>query len=333
MANVQTIQVTTGVIWTLGKKLGSGTYGSVYEATTDKGRKSAIKLFEKGAYSKKSWTDEKMMTALINAQCAGVVPILYTYGYDVGSGRYYMISELMDSSLLSIFPRTIKTMLEVFKAMTQCIQVLHTMDLAIAHLDIKPANFLINHSTGIIKIADFGMACNMIDTFCDDKRVTLIYDDPNLEKIRARGGTIRDYLPADVFALGVTFREMMYLYRSGQTQRSDDFYESEIVGQFKNPKVAYDDIPMSRKAKLSPLELKVLGCFDNMIRETVLVLNLNVRQDVHELLESIDTFLSGVVILKSSSVASPKSSSPEVHTGSQGGKYILKSGKKVYLKK
>jgi hypothetical protein len=83
----------------------------------------------------------------------------------------------------------------------------------------------------------------------------------------------------------------------------------------------------------------------------VIVTNTAVRQNVHELEGTIDTFLKAILATPKAAappnpgahvggsiraIKTPKaavSSSLKVYTGPQGGKYILKSGKKVYLKK
>jgi serine/threonine protein kinase len=308
---LKSITTSGGEVWTLGKELGSGGYGAVYVVTSSKGKKGAVKLFFSRPEAKDSWKDEKMLTMAANSVCADVVPKLYAYG--VYDSEFYMISELMDGSLEDVHPTTVDQLLQIFIGMTHCIDVLHSVDPPIVHLDLKPSNFLFDN-TGRITVTDLGLSCNGIDVKCYQQDTTFVYKDPHLEEIKARRGKVREYLPADVFALGVIFREMMYLYKTGYKDRPYDFWEPHIVDGLRNSSVAYSDIPTSSKGSRPFKDLKTMAILDDMVRNVMIVDDPTSRANtgfVYEFIKRLRLKPNKVIIVK---VKTPKVKTPKVKT-------------------
>jgi serine/threonine protein kinase len=305
MSIAKKIKTPNGAVWTLGKLLGAGTYGEVYTAMSSSGKKGAVKLFKKSS-SVVEWDDEQTMAVLATAECKGVAPKVYSYG--INSGTPFIISELMDGSVYNVYPQTLLQLFTLFRDMTYCISVLHGIDPGIAHLDLKPANFLVRNGTNEVKVADFGMACNTIDVDCYEKDTTLIYKDPHLEDIQygSNASNIREYLPADVFALGVIFREMMYLYVGGYTERSRYFWDHVTV-ILRNPALPYNSVPTLPKSRRSAQEMIILDHFDDIIRTNMLVDNPKNRVDA----DNVYDYLSKAVKLLSTTGSTPTGETPK----------------------
>ena len=125
------------------------------------------------------------------------------------------------SSLRQVINRSPMTLLDFLKyaiAITGILDILHSRK--IIHYDIKPANILLNSTTGVIKISDFG--ASWILTHENEEiynpfivEGTLVYMSPEQT---GRMNRIIDYR-TDLYSLGITFYEML----SGQVPfRSKD---------------------------------------------------------------------------------------------------------------
>ena len=69
--------------------------------------------------------------------------------------------------------------MSVFKKMVEPIHHLHTQ-IGLAHLDIKLENYMVESSTGDIKLIDFGMA-EQIDSFGNNIKGTVNYMPPEIQ--------------------------------------------------------------------------------------------------------------------------------------------------------
>jgi len=132
----------------------------------------------------------------------GIVPV-----FDVGrdSGEWFMISEWIEGGNLSDLLRM--GVLDWNKALEIACQLAsaleHAHNLGIFHLDIKPANILLNLE-GRAFLADFGIATGPTDQAHGIFRGTTVYAAP--EQIKGQGVGAA----TDIWSLGLVLREMLW---------------------------------------------------------------------------------------------------------------------------
>ncbi|KAH9577840.1 Protein kinase domain [Trypanosoma melophagium] len=144
--------------WTKGKLLGRGSFGAVYEATSDlTGGKMAVKMF----YF--SPDNEESINKLLNEikiMCSLNHPnIVHYFHCERKENNVNLFMELCDASLADIIiGRTAKpptvTVVQILRQILTAITYLHTR--GVAHRDVKPPNILLKGD--IVKITDFGTA-------------------------------------------------------------------------------------------------------------------------------------------------------------------------------
>jgi len=153
------------------EKLGTGGFGSVYRAFDERiARRVAIKvlplLTTSGKDASKTATKKLNEAALIGLEEArtaamlshpNIVP-LFDFEIDRERAVAYLIMEDIDGVTLADIPSdylTDEILAAVLKGTADALIFAHKN--GVLHLDIKPANILINHE-GQIKLADFGLA-------------------------------------------------------------------------------------------------------------------------------------------------------------------------------
>ncbi|EKX32443.1 hypothetical protein GUITHDRAFT_156329 [Guillardia theta CCMP2712] len=189
------------------KALGEGASGTVRRAlhlpTQRQIALKAINVNDKGKC-------EQMITelkTLLGAQSRGVCPNLVEF-YDAfwSDPVMYIAMELMDAgSLDAALKRCPKPTEEVVSIITrQILQGLHFLhkERHNIHRDLKPGNVLL-HSSGVVKLADFGISRAMDNTMAQAETFTgtAIYMSP--ERMQGK----RYSFPADVWAVGLIATE------------------------------------------------------------------------------------------------------------------------------
>ncbi|XP_031622794.1 casein kinase 1-like protein 5 [Contarinia nasturtii] len=144
--------------WTVGQRIGKGSFGEVYECYDSyTGRKVAIK-FEDRTSSHSQLKNEYRVYQLIGERTG--IPKLIYYG---SNDQYdYLVMQLLGPSLEKLFNYcrrkfSLKTVLMLGEKMIRHIESIHQM--SYLHRDIKPDNFVCdvdNHSE--IYLIDFGLA-------------------------------------------------------------------------------------------------------------------------------------------------------------------------------
>lgn len=172
MAAVSEERLKEGVIvgvWRIGKRLGKGGQGSVYEVrhTKDRGPPRALKA----CFSRNDRERERFVREvdLLESLQGRQLPILALFGSNKdwsshagpGVGEFaYFVSERCVGSLEdeSAFLGNILQKLAVFREACEAIALLHELQEPVLHRDIKPSNFLRASEPRRLVLGDFGIA-------------------------------------------------------------------------------------------------------------------------------------------------------------------------------
>ena len=213
------------------KLLGEGSFGATYLASNKNGELIALKMIDVGN-SRLKGTDVDHIMFEINAlselssnpKCHPYIACYYGYfredmgGYDT----IFIVSEYVDGpSFSDIIQRTKeinqllpnKTIVNYMYYLISAIHYIHKM--GFAHRDIKPENIILQSSTGIPKVIDFGLACtrNPANNFgsCDKHVGTPYWLPPEIDTLESDDITIRTAQAQDIWSLGVVFYELANL--------------------------------------------------------------------------------------------------------------------------
>lgn len=233
----------------LGKKLGRGGNGAVFEAsdvnedaTVEEKKKYAVKFFsvrdeaEKGKkeLEKRKHRFVKEIKEVLGFQedVKGVVPIYDTsVSFEQESGELWYImpmAQMYNPQKYSVLEK-----LEQVRQIGICIRQLHRM--GFAHRDIKPQNLLL--LDGQICLSDFGLVWNTNDT---DAHITEVNDwigpqairPPELRSIAEIDGV--DYRKSDVYLYAKTLWMILKCNKQGfggkyDRGKSDVYIDKEIL--------------------------------------------------------------------------------------------------------
>lgn len=150
-----------GVHYRVGKKIGEGSFGVIFEGTNLLNNQMVAIKFEPRKSDAPQLRDE-YRTYKILVGCPGI-PNVYYFGQE--GLHNILVIDLLGPSLEDLFDLcnrkfTIKTVVMVAKQMLSRVQTIHEKNLI--YRDIKPDNFLIGRpgtkTANVIHVVDFGMA-------------------------------------------------------------------------------------------------------------------------------------------------------------------------------
>ncbi|KAG8428046.1 Palmitoylated plasma membrane-bound casein kinase [Metarhizium acridum] len=150
-----------GVHYRVGKKIGEGSFGVIFEGTNLLNNQQVAIKFEPRKSDAPQLRDE-YRTYKILVGCPGI-PNVYYFGQE--GLHNILVIDLLGPSLEDLFDHcgrrfSIKTVVMVAKQMLSRVQTIHEKNLI--YRDIKPDNFLIGRpgtkSSNVIHVVDFGMA-------------------------------------------------------------------------------------------------------------------------------------------------------------------------------
>lgn len=150
-----------GVHYRVGKKIGEGSFGVIFEGTNLLNSQTVAIKFEPRKSDAPQLRDE-YRTYKILAGCPGV-PQVYYFGQE--GLHNILVIDLLGPSLEDLFDMcgrkfSIKTVVMTAKQMITRVQAIHEKNLI--YRDIKPDNFLIGRpmtkSANVVWVVDFGMA-------------------------------------------------------------------------------------------------------------------------------------------------------------------------------
>ncbi|RLM78695.1 protein kinase byr2-like [Panicum miliaceum] len=171
--------------WIKGEHLGSGSFGSVYEAISDDGFFFAVKevsLMDQGLNAKQR---------ILQLEHEG--------------GKLYIFLELVTQGSLAALYQKYHLQDSQVSAYTRQILngLLYLHQRNVLHRDIKCANILVD-ACGLVKLADFGLAKEMsILSQARSSKGTVFWMAPEVAKAKPHGP------PADIWSLGCTVLEML----------------------------------------------------------------------------------------------------------------------------
>ncbi|XP_021810037.1 mitogen-activated protein kinase kinase kinase 1-like [Prunus avium] len=193
--------------WEKGDLLGSGSFGSVYEAISDCGCFIAVKevsLLDKGSQGlQRVYQLEQEIALLSQFEHQNIVQY---YGTTKDESNLYIFLELVAKGSLQKLYQTYRLtdshVSEYTRQILQGLKYLH--DRRVIHRDIKCANILV-HANGSVKLADFGLAKTIQMNDIKSSQGTAYWMAPEVVNRKHQGYG----LPADIWSLGCTVLEML----------------------------------------------------------------------------------------------------------------------------
>ena len=197
--------------YTLGKVLGEGGAGRVYEATNDAGEPFAVKVLapeRANADRRKRFKNEILFCE--RAQHDNIIRVI-DHGVDTGGAEtapFYVMPQL-DGSAKDVF----SVVMEPAKRLRYFDQILSGVEAAhlkgVFHRDLKPENVLFDRRNDRLVIADFGIAhfqdeelFTAVETAPASRLANFMYAAPEQ---RSRGIVVDQR--ADIYALGLMLNE------------------------------------------------------------------------------------------------------------------------------
>ena len=268
----------------LGKLLGKGSYGKVYQATKNK-KPYAIKLI--------SLTKESLSAVLTreiaswkriskSPNCSPYIVCLYDYGVTEHKNKPYIslvMEYIPDATELFEFywnmnesgiNFTLDQYKQIFHSLVKGLQYMHSKK--VYHRDIKPENIIIyqyiplfmgSHIDYRVKYIDFGWSCIKDTPPCEEHPATPEYASPEYYKAVADGKkmTDKELIATDIYALGTTmyFLAGQHPYPK-QLRKYDENNENidelfKIINQKPEPLQIYDEVLAKQITNLVQLDI------------------------------------------------------------------------------
>jgi len=205
-------EVLAGTSYRLGKKIGEGSSGEVFEAEhTELGRRYAVKVLS-AAHAAASDAVERFRRearAIASLSHPNLVR-LHDFGKSL-DGRVFLVMELLDGKTLDVhagekgLPWREATRLAIQAA--RALETAH--DAGLVHRDLKPQNLFLT-SSGELKLLDFGVAMALADTADSEKRQKgfAVFGTPEYMAPEQVAGEPVD-ARCDLYALGCVLYELV----------------------------------------------------------------------------------------------------------------------------
>lgn len=218
------------MVYKLGKLIGKGSDGVVYELLGDQGNGNVIKFIQGDAFGIKNYIeyyiftnlDEKYITKCKNLEIDddGLIKIIFDKA-DMDLKDYIQKNKLSD-----------KRKKEIMIQLLSGLEYLQSFN--IIHGDIKPANILVFGEN--IKYTDFNLSfIHTIDSKINKKLYTMTYRPPEISEEKAS-------LKSDIWALGCTFFEIYYGYEYFNYSKEKKFFHIKNSFENKEENSVFNDL-------------------------------------------------------------------------------------------
>lgn len=198
------------------RRIGGGGMGAVYLAKdrnlgdAPRAVKEMVEAHLDPAQHEKAIGDFKRESLLLTALEHPSIPTIYDYFYDESLGRFYLVMKFVSGGDLASRIRTApggrideKTVADWGMQTADVLEYLHSRPKPIIYRDLKPANLMIDGSSGRVMVIDFGIARWVKQ---EEKGVTAVgtmgYAPPELF-----GGRVEPR--SDVYSLGATLFHLL----------------------------------------------------------------------------------------------------------------------------
>jgi eukaryotic-like serine/threonine-protein kinase len=209
-----------GTPYRLGKKIGEGESGQVFEAEhVELGRKLAVKVLAPTQSAAQDAVERFRREARVvaNLKHPNLVH-LHDFGKAL-DGRVFLAMELLDGETLESYARLdsddhASRGLRTRDAVDVCVQITHALETAhaagLVHRDLKPQNLFMTRA-GIVKLLDFGVAMALSDVEGDEgarPRGFAIFGTPEYMAPEQVAGEPVDER-CDIYALGCVLYQLL----------------------------------------------------------------------------------------------------------------------------
>ena len=202
------------MVYQIIKKLGSGSFGEVYEGKNlDTNQKVAIKKMKKMSNSVKN---EVAYLRYLKKYCEKYILCYEDFvtidkdGYE----EFWIVTELVRwPTLAQLLNRRVDPgyfdKLQIMLSIAKAVRYLHKRA-DIIHRDLKPENIMINPYTFDVKLIDFGMCCKIGKKRCNTVGGTPMYMDPYLIENNHSEDREDIGFAIDIFSLGRIFLNILF---------------------------------------------------------------------------------------------------------------------------
>ena len=240
------------------RKLGSGSYGDVYEVEKN-GEKLALKVIQSPAKEGvKSLRELDIMGRLEHPNLMHADTIFSEYDEEKKVSKVGVLMQKANRDLYDAMydPKfSIQERVQVLFSVTQGLDFLHQS--GYLHMDLKPLNILI-FPNNVAKITDFGLAIKLEEIneepvkYFPKKLITVDHRPINIID------GARNYRPADdVFSLGLIFLEVLSGGRSLFSGLSSEEFKDKTVKEIYKKKISKFKIKATLEKYLSHLSTKL----------------------------------------------------------------------------
>lgn len=248
--------------FTLERWMGAGGMGSVFEARRADGefdQQVAIKLMRPGRWSEQALASFRQERQILAQLQHPHIARLYDGGISE-EGRPYFTMELVNGVPLTDYAReqglSLRERLRLFLQVCEAIRYAHQK--LIVHLDLKPANILVEAS-GQVKLLDFGISRLLADRPAEGgaerlRAFTLPYAAPEVIRGVALG------TQADVYSLGLILYELLAEVHPYAERAASAPSPQALVEQYEPQTPSLERSPRSRELQgdLDAIVLKAM---------------------------------------------------------------------------
>lgn len=240
------------------RKLGKGSFGNVYEVNYDD-ELFALKIIKNPAKQGiVSLRELDIMSRLEHPNLAGAELIVSEYIEKTKKKSLAKVGILMQMAEKDLhkamYDKNFSTdsRLEILEQITEGLSFLH--DCNYLHLDIKPANILMFDDNLVAKLTDFGLALRMNGEKYIDYPIEIMTI--THRSINILNGSRRYTIADDIWALGMTFFEVLSKGKSLFSKLKKEEYTRKNIIKIINEKLSSENIDLTLNAYLGKLKNK-----------------------------------------------------------------------------